>query len=271
MARVRAIIVGIGGGIILSTALTAAMDAGAYTCCDPWGAVGSAAFVTAGTSVVSALTAATSEVSLVIQTGVSYSWNSGVGQLVQELSKRGASTKLYNDGAIAAKTQLYMHDKAGKAQENAVEAAAFDETITSAMMVRDQDETISKALRDYGRIHAESLVSDAHTTAEVAFQERRSRWSAGPVGMEYADIDATSLLTPESSMTYSDEGRQAALDYVQNLAGSNGLYRNVDTSTPQGRAADALTLADQAALSTAAFALNSLMADRTRRGQTEEK
>lgn len=283
MSRIRAILVGAGGGVILSAGLTAALDAdAAFTCCDPWAQVGYNAFVAAGNAVVGAITSSVTTIVTDLQTGPMYNWDQGMGQWLQELGKQTASTRALTEGKIAAESQLYIQEKTGDAVMATVEAASFDETITSALMLGDQDVTVRKAVREYGRIHADSLVSDRFASPSAAAVARHQKWcsqrqvdagvcaQAAAPGMEYADVNVASVLNPIAGKTYSDEGRQAALDYVQNVVGNEHLRAQAGTDSPQARAADALTIADQAALSAAAYSLNSIMAERTRRLETEQ-
>lgn len=284
MSRVRAILIGAGGGVILSAGLTAALDAdAAFTCCDPWAQVGYSAFVAAGNSVVAALTSSVTTVVTDLQTGAMYNWDQGMGQWLQEIGKQTASERILVEGTIAANSALYLQEKTGDAVLNTVEPASFDETITSALMLGDQDTTIRKSVREYGRIHADSLVADRYESTTGAAMKRHEQWcsqrqvdagvcsQAAAAGMEYADVNVASVLNPIAGKTYSDEGRAAALDYVQNVVGNEHLRAQANIDSPQARAADALTIADQAALSAAAYSLNSLMAERTRRLETEQQ
>lgn len=282
MSRVRAIIVGLGGGVILAGGLTAAMDARAVYCCDPWAQVGYQAFVTAGNGMVAAVTESASLLVQEMQTGVMQSWSSGFAQWGQEIGKATASQKTIAEGESAAKTQLYMQEAAGSAQAGSVEAASADSTITSAMMLADQEQIQRTTLRGYGKAVVDDLVLSPYESALGNAVRRHDRWCsdlevslgrcsvAAAPGMQGADSDVASVLDPVAGKTYSDEGRAAAMDYVRNIVASETIRAQSDITSPQAQVADGMTLADQAALATAAHSFNSMMADRTRRNQTEQ-
>ncbi|MGZ1522233.1 hypothetical protein [Xanthomonas citri] len=283
MSRLRAIIVGLGGGVIVAGGLTAAIDAGAVYCCDPWGQVGYNSFVSAGNAVVGSITDSTTVLVVQIQTGVMISWSSGFSNWAQEIGKATASQKTLAEGANAAKTQLYAQDKIGQAQEAAVEAASADSTITSALMLADQDQTQRKAVRVYGQSTINDLVLSPYESSVGKVSRRHQRWcsdaevtaglcaTAAAPGMQMADTDIATVLDPVAGKTYSDEGRDAAMDYVRNIVSSEHIRTQPDINSPQAQVADGITLADQAALSVAAYSFNSMMADRTRRNQTESE
>jgi hypothetical protein len=259
MGKLRAILVGVGGGAILAAGLTVAMDADAVYCCDPWGEVGSQSFQSMGSTIVISISSSAEQIVMELQTGLMQSWSSGFTQWAQEISKQTAS------------------------QKTLVEAASFDETITSALMLADQDQTTGKALRNYGVDSLNDMVLSPYQSLTHQIMERHKRWctsaeakagrcdAAAAPGMEMADTDIASVLDPHSGKTYSDEERDAAIDYVRIVIASESLRAHADYSSDQARFADGVTLADQAALGAAANSFNGMMADRTRRNQTETK
>ncbi|KAF1702989.1 hypothetical protein CSC66_09450 [Pseudoxanthomonas kaohsiungensis] len=235
----------------------------------------------AGSAVVSSITGAVTTLATQIQTGPMYNWDSGVANWLQELGKKTATTKLYAEGQQNVAMQLYMQDKAAQAAIDTLEPAAFDETITSALMLADQDTTVRKAVARYGQNHASSLLAGPYESSLRGVNERHARWcsqaevdqggckEAAAPGMEYADVNASTVLYPAAGMTYTDEGRQAAMDYVSNVVGAKSLRVPSSPDSPQAAMVEGMTVADQAALSAAAFSLNSHMAERTRRLETE--
>ncbi|MGX9960656.1 hypothetical protein ACW0US_18060 [Xanthomonas euvesicatoria] len=281
MGRLRAIGVGLGGGVIIAAGLTAAMDAEAVYCCDPWGPVGNQAFIAMGNTIVSSITEATTAVVQEMQVGLMQSWSGGFASWAQEIGKQTASQKTLSEGAIASKEALYAQDKVGAAKANAVEPALFDETITSAAMLADQDQTPRKALRAYGQQVVQDMYLSPYQSAMHQISDRHKRWctdeeaaakqcdEAAAPGMQMADADVASVLEPLSGKTYSDEGRDAALDYVRIIIASESIRAPSNYASPQAQILDGMTLSDQAALGAAANSFNGMMADRTRRNETE--
>jgi len=88
------------GAIIIAFVLSLGTmyKATAAICCDPWGFVGYAAFVQAGTGVVSSITASVTSLVNVIELQLSPSWSNGFAKQMGEMQKQTAATKIFKQG-----------------------------------------------------------------------------------------------------------------------------------------------------------------------------
>lgn len=281
MSRLRAILVGTGGGLILAVGLTATMDAQAVYCCDPWGIPGANAFISAGSNVVRSITQAVTNVVREVETGALYTFNQGVGKATTEMSKQTASNRVIAGGSIEAEAQVYLEEARADATEAAVEPAMLDETVPNALMVAEGQEAKAKIVRRYDAQLADSLVEGPYANTTALVDRHLSKYcdyrnvSSGICDKQAIDdmqnADATvATIYGGTSLTYSDEERDAALAAVQLIVAPEPLRAVANGSdTSQGQRFDAYLLTDQAALALAGHVLHSQVADRTRKRDTE--
>lgn len=268
--------------VAVSLIVVPVYKAQAYMCCDPWGWVGYAAFVQAGTMVVSSITSAASSIVEVIEGRISRTLDSGFGKYEAELSRQTAVHKVFKQGEVAVGSQLYMQERAGEAAEKAVTPAQQSLTITNAMMLSEQSsivrQKISQADADFmanfysTKAVDPSIVIDRHKPYCSAQDQELGRCDslASPT-MQNADLNVNTLLNPGGGQyeTLADEERDAAQAFVRNVVNPIPEVRlsSQQNQSAQAKTVDALLLADQAALSVAAHSFNSQIAHRTRRRQ----
>ncbi len=259
-----------------------AYNARAWTCCDPWGWVGYAAFIQAGSAMVVSITTAVSTLVNVIELQIEPSWGNGFGKQMAELQKQTASQKVFRQGAVAVQSQFYMQERAGEAAERAVMPAQQSLTVTNALLMAEQGsivrQKIAKADMEFvaGIYSAKSLnpveVAERHKIYCSAFDQARGRCDtvAAPT-MQNADLTVNTVLNPGDGQyeTLADEERDAAVAFVRNVVSpvAEARLSAQQYNSEQAKALDAALLSDQAALSVAAHSFNAMIAHRTRRHQ----
>lgn len=282
MSRLRAIVLGVGGGVVLATGLTAALDANGY-CCDPWGVPGANAFIAAGTTVVDAITAAVTTLTTEIETGPLYTFTQGIGQMTVEQSKQEAASKLMKTGTIASDYALYLKGKQAEATQAAAEPAMLDETVANTMILADGQPSKRKITANYDRKLEKVMVAgpyanpyalvDQHLSTYCDYQDVADGVCETQAADDLQNGDATvATIYGGTSLTYSDAQRDAALALVQMIVVPQPLRTGLDAQRgAQDQALEADLLSDQAALSIAGYVLNSQVADRTRKSDTTSK
>lgn len=277
MGRLRAIVAGVGGGVILAGGLTVAMNAQGAYCCDPWGVPGANAFIQAGTTVVQSITTAVTNVVNELVTGPLYTWEQGVGKTSTEMSKQTASARVIEQGAIQSDTQLYLEGRRADAMEAAVEPAMLDETVPNALMVAEGQPARARAERQLGAKLADAMVTgpftpptpwlDRHLSTYCDYRHAANGLCDQQAADDMQNADATvATIYGGTSATYSDAQRDAALAAVQTIVASDPLRAPLAAGQgAQDRMIEGYTLADQAALSIAGHALHVQIADRSRK------
>ena len=278
MGRIRAIVVGVFGGIALAGGLTYTMSAGAVTCCDPWGIPGANAFIAAGNTVIGTITESVAELTNVLETGVLDSIDNGFGKAYAEATKQSAARKTLQEGMVEAQTQLYIEGRRADALIDMPKKEDFDQTIVnSAFLAEQADIELSNRL-DLGGAVSDRTIYGTYQNPALARYSRHARWctplgqklglcnAPAELGLEDADAKFQTLVGKENGLTYSDARREAAIDFAMTVVASD-LRAQMRTNTPQAQQADALTLADQAAMSLAANSFLDMAAERTRRNQ----
>lgn len=256
-------------------------QARAWTCCDPWGWVGYAAFLQAGTAMVTAVTGAATAVVAAGQL-LYTSFDNDFGKLYAEKSKQTAVQRTFKQGSTAVDSQFYMQERAGEAAERAVVPAQQAVTITSAALLSEQSgivrQKIAKMDGDFSKNFYklkpvdQSVVIERHKPycSGTDLDLGRCDTLASPT-MQNADLSVTTFLNPGEGQyeTLSDEERDAALAFVANAVNPIPATRlsELQGKSEQAKAVDAALLADQAALSVAAHSFNAAIAHRTRRHQ----
>lgn len=273
MGRTRAIVAGVGGGIVLAVGLTVTLNANAY-CCDPWGVPGANAFMQAGTSVVEAITSAVATVVNEVETGPLYTWEQGMGKAYTEMSKHTASDRVIEEGAIEAKTKLYLAGEKADASERAVEPAMLDQTISNTLVLAEgqtgaaninhgDDASFADALVDAPYAGGDRVV-DRHLSTYCDSQHADAGLCTGTFNSDYDQQNADVRIgTLYGTSAYDESTRAAALAFVGNVVSPTSLRASPDGAGEQREAVEAMTLSDQAALALAAHSFNAQIADRT--------
>lgn len=275
MSRMRAIIVGIGGGAILASSLTVMMDAQGAYCCDPWGVPGANAFIRAGTSVIRTITKSVTSVVNEVETGPLYTFNQGVAKATGEMAKQTASTRVIEDGAIQAGFDLYVKAKVADAALDKVEPAMLDQTIANTAILAEGQSAEGRILRQYGQKFQAGVVKGAYADSLVVAKRHWEKYCdaqdndrgrcAGSFNADLDNQDADIRVETLYGMaSYSEASRQAALAFVDMAVAPEPL--RVQT-LPQGVTPNptvvAYTLSDQAALGLAANSFYAHIAERT--------
>jgi len=270
----------LGNLIVLMMLMAPVKKTWAYECCDPWGAVGLAAFVTAGQAVVSSVT--TSTTSLVLKAQKLYqTLDSGFSKVTGEQSKQTAAQKTYKQGAIAASSQLYTQSRAGEAAENAVLPSGLAVTVTNAALLSEQNNVVRQKITKANADFAATVYSTKAVDETIVTDRHKPYCSAGDVNvgrcetaasptMQNADISYNTIVGPGEGQyeTLSDEERDAAVAFVQQVVNPvPGVRGQLKNKSVQEKYVDSLLLTDQAAMSLSANSFNAAIAHRTRRHQ----
>lgn len=277
MGRIRAIAIGLVGGVALAGGLTYTMNAGAYTCCDPWGIPGQLAFITAGNTMTSSVTSATQSIAQQLQR-IEDTLANGFGKTYTERTKQNASTKTIQEGMVQARTQVYIEARRADAMMDLPNKEDFDQTVVNSAFLGEQVTVEQRNRIDLGNSVSQRMVHGPYANPSLARFSQHGRWCTplgaklglcnAPVelGLGNADAKFETVVGREAGLTYSDARRNAAVDFVTTVVASD-LRAQLATDTAQAQEADALTVADQAYLSLASASFLDMAAERTRRNQ----
>lgn len=250
----------------------------AVYCCDPWGAVGQAAFVQAGTGVVSAVETLATTVSNYLDQTITQTINNGFARWADELNKGSANSRLVVQGGIQAQAQLSIQGKKVEAEQSFAEASMLDQTVTNGLMIneqhmrnREQRQSEGLALSEAMRPTTGAMTGPASRHAEFCGPRAMAVGLCAilaPTSLQDADTTVNTILNPGDGQyeTLSDEEVRAGRAFIQNIVKPLDT-RAMTTQTPQGKHLDSLQLADQAALSLAANSLSARMLNRVRKGE----
>ena len=277
MGRLRAIAVGLVGGIVLATGLTYALSARAITCCDPWGVPGKLAFISAGNTVTAAITAATANIGTQMQ-WIQDTLSNGFGKTYAEQAKQTSAKRTIEEGAIQARTALFLAGVEGQAMVEVPRREDFDQTIVNSAFLAEQAAIEQRHRLDLGTAVSQRVLNSPYANPALARFNQHGHWCT-PVGKQMglcnepvelglgnADAQFATLVDKDAGLTYSDARRQAAVDFVSTILSSD-LRAQQNNDTAQAHVADGMTLADQAMLSLAAASFLDMAAERTRRNQ----
>ncbi len=246
----------------------------AYACCGD-GVVAAAGANAAGSAVSAAIAAATSTIVTWLQK-IDMTISNGFGKLYGEIIKQTAEQRVFEQGRIAAETQLYM------------EKARADATTKYELSPRTCFETAGGAagtvaagearenLNDLNRNFSKRTLFTPSTTAAVAkmYDDHVSKYCSAedaalgrcssPVDpkLQNADVRADSML---NSSSYTPDQIAAAKALVNNIANpipTQNIPKDWEKS-PQGRLFVAGQYIEQARASVAANSLNHAIAIRT--------
>lgn len=268
-------------GTVLALTFVPMYQARAWTCCDPWGWVGQAAFIQAGAAVVTAITAAAGAVVAASQL-VYLSFDNGFAKLNAELAKQTAMRRTFRQGTVGVDSQLYMQERSGEAAERAVVPAQQSVTITNAALLSEQSGIVRQKIAKMDGDFSKSFYALKPVDQSVVIERHRPYCSGADLDlgrcdtpasptMQNADLSVTTFLNPGDGQyeTLSDEERDAAIAFVANAVNPIPATRlsELQGKSEQAKAVEAAMLADQAALAVAAHSFNAAIAHRTRRHQ----
>lgn len=278
MGRIRAIVMGLFGGFLLAGGLTYTMNAKAYTCCDPWGIPGATAFINAGNMVIGSITSATSTLANVIETSLLETISNGFGKAYAESSKQTAARKTLQEGMVKAQTQLYLEERRADALADIPKKEDLDQTVVNTYFLSEQGPIELVNRLDLGLAASDRTLYGTFQSGPYARYTRHERWCSpearardycddlAEVGLGDADGKFETVIGKETGLTLSDARREAAVDFALTIVGSD-LRAQMTTNTPQAQEADALVLAEQAAMSVVTSVFLDMTAERTRRNQ----
>ncbi len=254
----------------------------AWACCDPWGWVGHAAFIQAGTQIVSSIASATNRVLTTLEKTLYHSLETGFGKLYRELTKQSAQQRAFKQGAIALRTRLYMQQRAHQAAQRAVLPAEQSLSVTNAALLAEQDTVIRKQIAHSNSAFAQSFYSakpvdpaimvEQHRFYCSSDEQTRQRCSLQPsLALQNADLSLNTILNPGAGQyqTLSENEYKAALAFVRNAVHplTEAPLARIQLKSAQAQANALEQLSDQAALSAAAHSFHALIAQHTRRHQ----
>ncbi|WP_141097947.1 hypothetical protein [Stenotrophomonas maltophilia] len=269
--------------LAISLAIGGYFAAAPSTACCGDGVIAATGAEAAGASVVAAIASSTSAITLWLER-INSNISSGLGQVVQEVSKQTASQQVYENGTIQANTALYIEEKKGKAQEDFAlspracyetqassavgSSAASSADTTRALMKGVQDRTLgtsstAAAVDRLFRTHADKFCSDK----DVALG-RCSR--AAPADLQNADVRADNILSRDVLSDDQFAGAEAFVHNVVNAVPTQNIPAGWE-KTPQGKAFVAGQLMEQSKLSAAALSMSNMVALRRKESGLGQK
>ncbi|MDQ1090600.1 hypothetical protein QE400_000013 [Xanthomonas sacchari] len=245
------------------------------TACCGDGAVAAAGAQSAGASVVTAVGSATTSIITQLQL-MDQNVSSGFGRLYEELAKQTAAQRTFEQGAIAAQTQMYMEERRADATEKyALSPRACYETAGGVASTVAAGET-REAVNDLNRLMTERTLNTPSTAAAIgriykdhvdkycsARDAQLGRCSAVAPELQNADVRADALLGSSSLTQEQSEAAKALVTNIVNPIPTQSIPTKWE-NTDQGRAFVAGQFLEQARTSVAANSLNQAVAARTR-------
>lgn len=241
-----------------------------------------AALSMAATQVIQSITTSTSTLVEWLGVRIDPAWSNGFARTVAEKQKQTASIRVFNDGAAAVTSQLYMQEKAASAAERAVQPANLSTTVTNGAMLSEQTSIVRTKSASNDAAFMADFYTRKSTDAGVVIERHKPYCSQTDVDrgrcdkavsptMQNADMMVNTILNPGDGQyeTLADEERDAGIAFVKNVVNPVPVNRSsvIQAGSAQAKAYDAALLADQAAMSLAAHSFNAIIANRTRRHQ----
>ena len=240
-------------------------------CCDPWGARGRAAFIRAGASEVRAVTQSTMTLGTLLQQLILTS-QQGFLSHDQNILQQSASQKVFAEGQIASDSALVLTREAATAKAEMAPVPSQDQTIASAMLLKDMKSTVSTIIKknnsswlsDFYQVTPKGITTivkrhEPYCSADQAAAGACAK--AASALLQNADLTVNTLLEPGGGQdeTISDEEAAAALAFI----------KTVTQPIPEAPITDdrlvVTQYSDQAVLSLAANSFHAILAHRTRR------
>lgn len=250
-------------------------------CCDPWGVPGATAFIQAGSTVISTLSAEVSAISQYLNGSLQQTWAAGFGKSMEHLTQQTAAQRTFEQGRIAATTELYLNNVRGDATENAIAPALLDETITNAALMAEQivQERENRRREDMAlaaQLRSSDIAPGDPVGRHLPYCGPRAHaaglcTSLPSSSLQSADLMVSTITNPGDGQyeTMSDEEVAAGRAFIRNIVAPTPL-RGQPGDSAQAAQYEALLLADQAALSIAGHSLNSVMLHRVRKRNPQQ-
>lgn len=246
----------------------------AYACCGD-GAVAAAGAMTAGSTVAGAIAAATTTIVGWIER-LNLTIENNFGKLYAELAKQTASQRTFEQGNIAAQSQMFMEKaRADAAVKYELSPRVCFETAGGAAGGLASGETkanLSDLNRNFSQrtlftpntAAAVAKVYDDHTSKYCSQQDAQLGRCSSPVEekLQNADVRADAMLNTSSFSQAQVDAAQALVNNLANPFPTQNIPKNWE-KTPQGKAFVAGQYIEQARASVAANSLNSAIAIRT--------
>lgn len=246
----------------------------AYACCGD-GAIAAAGANSAGAAVSAAISASTSTIVMWL-TRIDTTISQGFGKLYTEIVKQTAQQRVFEQGKIAAESQMYMEkaraDAATKYElsprvcfETAGGAAGSVAAGEAKQNLNDLNRNFAtRTLFTPNTAAAVSKLYDDHVSKYCSPQDVQLGRCSSPANpqLQNADVRADAMLNTSS---YTPDQIEAARALVNNLANpipTQNIPKNWE-KTPQGEAFVAGQYIEQARASVAANSLNHSIAIRT--------
>lgn len=260
--------------VLLVGSLAGIQQAQSKVCCDPWGWVGYAAFMSAGSAVVTAITAsATTVVNGLIM--VQQSWSQGFQGWMGEQTTASAQRVQIKEARVTTDATRSMDLIVANAQVQHAPTPMQDQTVTNALVVSESTRAAAKNTASLAKQWGDQFIGKRQDeTTAYAIVLRHSSYcdaaavAAGckklaPAALQNADIDIKTIFQPGDGLnpTLSDEERDAAVALIKNITNPIAATTPATSSDMY----DAILMSDKAALSASALSLQSILAHRTRR------
>lgn len=246
----------------------------ANACCGD-GAVAAAGATAAGTAVSVAIGTATSTIVLWLER-LNTTIAQGFGKLYTEISKQTAQQRVFEQGTIAANTQLYMEKaRADAAVKYELSPRVCFETaggVAGGLASGETKENLNDLNRNFSQrtlftpntAAVVAKIYDDHTSKYCSQQDVQLGRCSSPVDqkLQNADVRADAMLNYSSLSQSQVEAATALVNNLANPLPTQNIPRNWE-KTPQGKAFVAGQYVEQARASVAANSLNQAIAMRT--------
>ncbi len=243
-------------------------------CCGD-GVVAAAGATSAGSAVAAAIAASTSTIVLWLER-VNMTIASGFGKLYTEISKQTAQQRVFEQGTIAAQSQLYMEKaRADAAVKYELSPRVCFETAGGAagsIASGEAKENLNDLNRDFSRrtlftpntAAAVSKIYDDHVSKYCSQQDAQLGRCSNPVDpkMQNADVRADAMLNTSSYTPDQIDAARALVNNIANPIPTQNIPKDWE-KTPQGKAFIAGQYVEQSRASVAANSLNRAIATRT--------
>jgi hypothetical protein len=254
--------------------VTVLAPAPAWACCGD-GAIAAAGATAAGSGVAAAISSAASTIVAWLEK-IDLTLQNGFGKLYTEIEKQTAEQRVFQQGAIAANTSLYMAKTAADASTKyELSPRSCFETAGGTAGGAAAGETRAN-LADFNKTFSQRTLFTANTTAAVAkiYDDHTSKYcspqdvqlgrcsSAADPKLQNADVRSDAVLNYSSLDTDQVEAAQALVSNLANPIPTQNIPKGWE-QTPQGKAFVAGQYIEQARASVAANSLNQLIAERT--------
>lgn len=246
----------------------------ADACCGD-GPIAAAGASAAGSAVSAAVATATTTIVTWMER-INMTIASGFGKLYGEISKQTAQQRVFEQGMIAAQTQMYM-EKARADADTKYELSprvCFETAggMAGSVASGEAQQNLNDLNRDFSKrtlftpntAAAISKIYDDHVSKYCSQQDAQLGRCSGPVdpSMQNADVRADAMLNTSSYSPAQIDAARALVSNIANPIPTQNIPKNWE-KTPQGKAFVAGQYIEQSRASVAANSLNRAIAMRT--------